>query len=133
MAAGECLSKLLENTRSHGCTLRSMETPQKLTKKDRVASKMEVTFFGQIIVFYDTLFVFSTDDPKQDAASLLTPVPNLVSYALSSGTIGSALHGISVNHLLIGGNSSTANQILSCKWLLKLPWRAKPRVPLERA
>ena len=38
-----------------------------------------------------------------------------------------------LNHFLIGGNSSTANQILSCKRLLKLPSRAKPRVPLERA
>ena len=80
-----------------------------------------------------SLFVFSTNDPKQNATSLLTPVSNSVSYALSSGTIGFALHGSSVNHFLIGGNSSTANQILSCKWLLKLPWRAKPRVPLERA
>ena len=79
------------------------------------------------------LFVFSIDDPKQNATSLLTPVSNIVFYALSSGTLGFALHGSSVNLFLIGGNSSTANQILSCKWLLKLPWRAKPRVPLERA
>ena len=80
-----------------------------------------------------SLFVFSIDGPKQNATSLLTPVSNIVFYALSSGTLGFALHGSSVNHFLIGGNSSTANQILSCKWLLKLPWRAKPRVPLERA
>ena len=79
------------------------------------------------------LFVFLIDGPKQNATSLLTPVSNIVFYALSSGTLGFALHGSSVNHFLIGGNSSTANQILSCKWLLKLPWRAKPRVPLERA
>ena len=62
----------------------------------------------------------------------MTPVSNIVYYALSSDTLGFALHGSSVNHFLIGGNSSTANQILSCKWLSKLPWRAKPRVPLER-
>ena len=71
---------------------------------------------------------------KQNATSLLTPVSDIVFYALSSGTLGFALHGSSVNHhFLIGGNYSTANQILSSKWLLKLPWRAKPRVPLERA
>ena len=81
----------------------------------------------------ESLFVFSIDDPKQNVASLLTPVSNKVFYALSSGSLSFALHGSSVNHFLIGGNSSTANQILSSKWLLKLPWRAKPRVPLERA
>ena len=79
------------------------------------------------------LFVFSIDDPKQNATSLLTPVSNIVFYALSSGTLGFALNGSSVNHFLIGGNSLTANQILSCKWLLKLPWRAKPGGALERA
>ena len=80
-----------------------------------------------------TLFVFSIDGLKQNAGSLLTPVSYTVCYALSYGTLGFALHGSSFNHILIGGNSSTANQIFSCKWLLKLPWRAKPRVPLERA
>ena len=79
------------------------------------------------------LFVFLIVGPKQNAGSLLTPVSETVFYALSYGTLGFALHGSSLNHFLIGGNSSTANQILSCKWLLKLPWRAKPRVPLERA
>jgi len=53
-----------------------------------------------------SLFVFSIDDPKQNAISLLTPVSNKV--------------------------SSTTDQILSGKWLLKLPWRAKPKVTLER-
>ena len=61
------------------------------------------------------------------------PVSDTIFGALSHGTLGFALHGSYLNHFLIGGNSSTANQILSCKWLLKLPWRAKPRVPLERA
>ena len=79
------------------------------------------------------LFVFSIDGLKHNAGSLLTHVSYAVFYALSYGTLGFALHGSSINHILIGGNSSTANQILSCKWLLKLPWRAKPRVPLERA
>ena len=79
------------------------------------------------------LFVFSIDDPKQNAGSLLTPVSSIVFDALSHGTLGLALRGSYLSHFLIGGNSSTANQILSCKWLLKLPWRAKPRVPLERA
>ena len=52
------------------------------------------------------LFIFSIDGPKQNAGSLLTPVSNIVFYALSSG----ALYGRFLNHFLIGGNSSTANQ-----------------------
>ena len=79
------------------------------------------------------LFVFSIDDPKQNAGSLLTPGSKTVFHALSHGTLGFALHGSSFNHFLIGGNSSTANQILRNKWLLKLPCKAKPRVPYERA
>ena len=39
----------------------------------------------------DLLFVFSIDDSKQNATSLLTPVSNVVFYALSSGTLGFAL------------------------------------------
>ena len=76
------------------------------------------------------LFVFSMVGPKQNAGS---PFSGTVLNALSHGTLGFALHGSSLNHFLIDGNSSTANQILSSKWLLKLPRRAKPRVPLERA
>ena len=57
------------------------------------------------------LFVFSIVGPKQNAGSLLTPVSETVFYALSHGTLGFALHGSSLNHFLIGGNSSTANQI----------------------
>ena len=44
------------------------------------------------------LFVFSIDDPKQNATSILTPLSNIVFYALSSGTLSFALHGSSVNH-----------------------------------
>ena len=71
--------------------------------------------------------------PKQNARSLVTPVYGTVFYALSHGTLGFTLHGSSLNHFLIGANSSTANQILHYKWLLKLPWKAKSRVPCERA
>ena len=71
--------------------------------------------------------------PKQNAGSLLTPVSDAVFYALSHGAPGFALHGSSFNHFLIGGNSSTANQTLRNRGLLKLPWKAKPRVPCERA
>ena len=79
------------------------------------------------------LFVFLIVGPKQNAGSLLTPVLDTIFHTLSHGTFGLALHGSLFNHVFIGGKSSTANQILSCKWILKLPWRAKPRVPLERA
>ena len=88
---------------------------------------------GALKVIVLPLFVFSIDGLKQNAGSLLTPVSYTFFYALSHGTLGFALHGSSLYHFLIGGNSSTANQILSCKWLLKLPWRAKPRLRPERA
>ena len=63
-------------------------------------------------LYKTALFVFSMHGPKQNAGSLLTPVSETVFYALSYGTLGFALHGSSLNHFLIGGNSSTANQIL---------------------
>ena len=77
------------------------------------------------------LFVFLIVGPKQNAGSLLTPVSETV-YVLSYGTLGFALHGSSFNHFLIGGNSLTANQILRNS-LLKLPCKAKSRIPCERA
>ena len=46
-----------------------------------------------------SLFVFSIDGPKRNATSLLTPVSNIVFHALSSGTLGFALHGSFNNHL----------------------------------
>ena len=57
-------------------------------------------------------FVFSMVGPKQNAGSLLTPVSDTIFDALSHGTLGFALHGSFFNHYLIGGDSSTANQIL---------------------
>ena len=71
------------------------------------------------------LSVFSIVGPKQNAGSVMTSVSDTVFYAHSHGTHGFALHGSFFNHFLIGGNSSTANQILLNKWLLKLPWKAK--------
>ena len=50
-------------------------------------------------MFPKTLFVFSIDDPKQNAGSHLTPVPSIVFDALSDGTIGFAFHGSFNNHL----------------------------------
>ena len=64
---------------------------------------------------HGALFVFSIVGPKQNAGSLLTPVSDTVLYALSHGTLGFALHGSFFNHFLIGGDSSTANQILRNK------------------
>ena len=75
------------------------------------------------------LFVFSIDGLKQNAGSLLTPVSYTGFYALSYGTNNFALHGSSFSPFLIGGNSLTANKILRNTWLLKLPCKAKPRVP----
>ena len=63
----------------------------------------------------------------------MTPVSDTAVHALSHGTFGFALHGSFFNHVLIGGNSSTANKILWNEWFLNLPWKAKPRVPSERS
>ena len=52
-----------------------------------------------------SLFVFSISDPKQNARSLLTPVPDPDFHALSNGSLGFALYGSSFNHFLIGQNS----------------------------
>ena len=57
------------------------------------------------------LFVFLMVGPKLNAGSLLTPVSDTIFDALSHGTLGFALHGSYLNQFLIGGNSSTANQI----------------------
>ena len=74
--------------------------------------------FVENALVYAALFVFSIDDPKQNAGSLLTPVSSTVFDALSHGTLGFALHGSYFNHFLIGGNSLTAYQIVCFKWLL---------------
>ena len=79
------------------------------------------------------LFVFLKSDPKQNARSFLTPVTDPTFHALSHGSIGFALHGSFFNHLLIGQNSSTANQNPWNKRLLELPWRTKCLLPCERA
>ena len=47
----------------------------------------------------DSLFVFSIDDPKQNAGSHLTPVSSTVFDALSHSTLGFAFHGSFNNHL----------------------------------
>ena len=62
--------------------------------------------------FRTSLFVFSIGGSKQNVKSFWTPVSESVFYALSHGTLGFALHGSFLNHSLIGGDSSTANQIL---------------------
>ena len=46
------------------------------------------------------LFVFSIDDLKQNAGSLLTPLSSIAFYALSHGTLGSAFYGSFNNHLM---------------------------------
>ena len=79
------------------------------------------------------LFVFSIDGPKQNAVSLLTPVSNIVLYALSSGTLGSALHGSFNNHLHERIWLAVKEFPPIRKWFKELPWRAKPRAPCERA
>ena len=60
------------------------------------------------------LFVLSMVDPKQNAGSLLTPVSDtlfMLFHMVSAVMLVLSMVG-SFNHSLIGGNSSTANQIL---------------------
>ena len=55
-----------------------------------------------------------TVEPKQNAGSLLTPVSDTLSmpfHMVSAVMLVLSMVG-SFNHSLIGGNSSTANQIL---------------------
>ena len=54
---------------------------------------------SRTIVVLTSLFVFSIDDPKQNAGSLLTPVSSTVFDALTHGTLGFAFHGSFNNHL----------------------------------
>ena len=58
------------------------------------------------------LCVFSIVGPKQNAGSFMTQVSDTAFYALSHDALSFALHGSCFNHFLIGGNCSTANQIL---------------------
>ena len=95
-------------------------TKKKLTKGDKMVAKLlkkqsgyvfptqpangkykgsEVCSIEGAASIHGTLFVFSIDGPKQNATSLLTPVSNIVFNALSSGTLGFALHGSFNNHL----------------------------------
>ena len=79
----------MSNTQSEGKKLKLVKKAQHSTIIDHVY------LFKERI----PLFVFSIDGPKQNATSLLTPVSNIVFYALSSGTLGFALHGSFNNHL----------------------------------
>ena len=54
------------------------------------------------VVIVASLFVFSIGGPKQNVKSFLTSVSESVFYALSHGSLGSALHGTFFNHFLIG-------------------------------
>ena len=88
------------------------ENKQYMHDKYLLFHESTVTVYDWHKIHDRALFVFSTVGPRQNAGSLLTPVSYTGFYALSYGTLGFALHGSSFNHCLIGGDSSTANQIL---------------------
>ena len=71
-----------------------------------------VFFFLVFLIKTIALFVFLKSDHKQNARSLLTPVSDPAFHARSHGILSFALHGSFLNHFLIGGNSSRANQII---------------------
>ena len=79
------------------------------------------------------LFVFSINGLKQNARSLLTPVSHTDFYALSHGSLHFVLHGSSNNRLFQRFLLAVEDFQPIRKWLKKLPWRAKPRLPCERA
>ena len=78
------------------------------------------------VCFFDKL-------PKQNARSLLTPVSDPAFYALSHGSKHFLLHGSSNNRLFQRFWLAVEEFWPIRKWLKKLPWRAKLRLPCERA
>ena len=80
-----------------------------------------------------SLFVFSINGPKQNARSLLTAVSDPAFYALSHGSKHFVLHGSSNNRLHQGFWLAVEEFWPIRRWLKKLPWRAKPMLPCERA
>ena len=83
---------------------------------------------------YLSLLVFSiAGGPKQNARSLLTHVSDTVFHALSHGSLHFDLHGSLVNHLFQRFLLAVEeNQPINQRFI-KLPWRAKPRLPCEGA
>ena len=79
------------------------------------------------------LFVFSISSPKQNATSLLTPVSDTVFNALSRGSLHFLLHGSSNNRFFQRFWLVVEKCWPIRKWLKKLPWTSKPRLPCERA
>ena len=75
--------------------------------------------------------VFSMNDPKQNARSLLTSVADPAYYALPNGSQHFFLHGSSNNRLFQSWLVVEEFQPIE-KWLKKLSWRAKPRLPCEK-
>ena len=88
--------------------------------------------YPDALVFFIVCF-FSINGLKQNARSLLTPVSDPAFYALSHGSKHFLLHGSSKNHLFQRFWLAVEEFWPIRKWLKKLPWRAKPRLPCERA
>ena len=66
----------------------------------------------QLICTTIALFVFLIGGQKQNARSLLTSVSDIVSYALSHGSLCFAVHGSFFNHFNIANKFSTTNRNL---------------------
>ena len=76
---------------------------------------------------------FSINDPKQNARSLLTPVSDSAFYTLSHGNLHVVLRGSSNIRLFQRFWLAVEEFWPIRKWMKKLPLRAKPRLPCERA
>ena len=79
------------------------------------------------------LFVFSIGGLKQNVNSLLTPVSGTAVHALSCGSLHFVLHGSRINRLFQRFLLAVEENQPIRKCLKKLPWRAKPRLPCEKA
>ena len=91
-------------------------------------------FFTECVMYEGcSLFVFSINGLKQNARSLLTPFSNTDFYPLLHGSLHFVLHGSSNNHLFQRFWLAVEDFQPIRRWLKKLPWRAKARVPCERA
>ena len=120
------------------CSLRYFQAPKRVIQN--IAPRCKPTSFKfQIpnLTWKDltnlSLFVFSINGLKQNARSLLTPFFDTDFYPLLHGSLHYVLHGSSNNHIFQRFWLAVEDFQPIRRWLKKLPWRAKPRLPCERA
>ena len=99
-----------------------------LTKKDKIGPKKGTKKWSAYKAKKKTLFVFSINGLNQNTRSLLTKW-----HISVTDFHAPLLNGSSNNHLIQRFWLAVEEFWPIRKWLKKLPWRAKPRLPCERA